>query len=151
MTSDTFDTMMRRALALAEEALPNDVPVGALIVDSHGKVIGEGFNQREQDHDASAHAEIVALRQAGNTLGNWRMTGCTLYVTLEPCPMCMAALMQARIGRIVYGADDPVQGACGSALSLQTLYGSDVVIQAGVLGEICKNRLQQFFQQARGS
>jgi len=121
-TVDPFDAQdgawMNEALALARRAGDEDeVPVGAVVV-REGKVIGSGWNRNIGLHDPSAHAEVIAMRDAGLTLGNYRLTGCTLYVTLEPCMMCAGAMIHARLDRIVYGADDPKTGAAGGLLDL---------------------------------
>ncbi len=106
---------MRRALALAERAAEaGDVPVGALVVSASGEVLGEGWNLREADGDPTAHAEVVAIRAAASRLGTWRLEGCTLVVTMEPCPMCAGAVVLSRVARVVLGAWDPKLGACGS-------------------------------------
>lgn len=140
---------MNYALALAEKALPQDVPVGAVLVNEAGDVLGEGWNTREADHDPTAHAEMMALREAGRQKGDWRLTGCTLYVTLEPCPMCAAALLQARVSTVVFGADDPIQGALGGALNLGPLYGNPMAIKGGIEAEACRAQLDTFFQSLR--
>jgi tRNA(adenine34) deaminase len=106
---------MRRALAVAEGAVASgDVPIGAVVVDPAGVLLAEAANQREKDGDPTAHAEVLALRQAAAKLGSWRLDGCTLVVTLEPCTMCAGALVLARVARLVYGAIDPKAGAVGS-------------------------------------
>lgn len=106
---------MRRALALAEQALASDdVPVGAVVLDASGEVVGEGFNTRERDADPLGHAELVALRAAASGLGTWRLDGCTLVVTLEPCTMCAGAIVSSRVRRLVLGAWDDKAGAVGS-------------------------------------
>jgi tRNA(adenine34) deaminase len=143
---------MRRALELAaraEEA--GEVPVGALVV-LNDAVIGEGWNQPIGSHDPTAHAEIVAMRAAASGLGNYRLTGCTLYVTLEPCPMCAGAMVHARLARVVYGAADPLAGAAGTVFDL---LGSGSLnhraqVAGGVLVEPCSQRLKGFFQARRG-
>lgn len=110
---------MQDCLALARQSIELDeVPVGAVVVDAAGNTIGHGHNRPVALHDPSAHAEILAMREAGTALGNYRLDDCTLYVTLEPCPMCLAAASHARIRRIVYAAPDPRAGACGSAIDL---------------------------------
>lgn len=107
--------VMERALALAEDAARSgDVPVGAVVVDARGSVLGEGRNERELTHDPTAHAEVVALRAAASALGSWNLEGCTLAVTLEPCLMCAGAILQARVSRVVFGAWDEKAGAAGS-------------------------------------
>src|SRR5690606_22474748 len=115
MSSSDID-WMRHALALAERAQREDdeIPVGALVVDADGNVIGEGWNRNIAEHDPSAHAEIVAMREAGRRVGNHRLVGCSLYVTLEPCAMCAMAMVHARVARMVFGAFDPKTGAAGS-------------------------------------
>lgn len=142
---------MELALGLAREAaLEGEVPVGCVITDSRGKVIGTGRNRREQDHDATAHAEIEAIRQACRALGNWRLTGCRLYVTLEPCPMCAGAVINARIERLYYGAREAHTGSCGSILNLfMEPYGHEPRIEGGLLEEECAGLLKHFFEQKR--
>ena len=110
---------MRHAFALAERAQGeyDEIPVGAVLVGADGRLLGEGWNRNILDHDPSAHAEIVAMREAGRALGNHRLVGSTLYVTLEPCAMCAMALVHARVARVVYGAADPKTGACGSVFA----------------------------------
>lgn len=142
---------MRQALRLAEQAAAEDeVPVGAVIVHQ-GVVVAEAYNQREQLADPTAHAEMIAITQAAAALGTWRLTGCTLYVTLEPCPMCAGAILQARVPLVVYGAADPKAGAVDSLYRLladsRLNHASEVV--AGVLREECGAILSRFFQQKR--
>ena len=127
-----------------------DVPIGCVIV-YQDQVIGRACNQREQLHDPTAHAEIIALTQAAAYIGNWRLHGCTIYVTLEPCPMCAGALVLARLDRLVYGADDPKTGA---VKSLYTIVQDDrlnhrLEVTSGVLEDECRNQLQDFFRQRR--
>ncbi len=145
----TLDAWMRQAMALAESALPQDVPVGALVVSPEGDVIGQGFNCRERDNDPLGHAELVALKQAAAHLGTWRLSDCTLVVTLEPCPMCAAAICQSRVGRVVFGADDPLYGAMGSQMDMVVLYGSGTEVMAGVMAAECRDQLHSFFQRKR--
>ena len=144
---------MRQALALAERARREDdeVPVGALVVDPDGNVVGEGWNRNIAESDPSAHAEIVAMRRAGQALGNHRLVGCTLYVTLEPCAMCAMAMVHARIARVVYGASDPKTGAAGSVFNLLTDSRHNHRLQAegGVLGEEAGARLTDYFRRKR--
>ncbi len=142
---------MERAMELAAKSLPWDVPVGAFVLDPSGKVIGEGWNTREIEHNPYGHAEMMAMAQAAKALGNWRLEDCTLCVTLEPCPMCASALMQARLGKVIYGAYDPVQGAFGSAMSMDRLYPHTVEIVGGVSEAACREQLQRFFQERRQS
>jgi tRNA(adenine34) deaminase len=142
---------MRRALELADKAqIDGEVPVGAVIVKD-GQVIGEGWNHPIASHDPTAHAEIGAIRAAGAALKNYRLTGSTLYVTLEPCPMCAGAIVHARIARVVYGAPDPRVGAAGSVYNLlqsETL-NHRAEISGGVLAEECAEMLRGFFQSRR--
>lgn len=142
---------MRRALTLAGEAeAAGEVPVGAVVV-REGVVLGEGWNRPVGTHDPTAHAEIVALRAAGGAAGSYRLGGATLYVTLEPCPMCMAAIVHARIGRVVFGAWDPRQGAAGSAFDLSHSRALNHAVDAfgGVLAEECGAQLREFFRRRR--
>ena len=148
-----FDrSMMRRALVLAREAADmGEVPVGALIVRD-GKIISQAFNLRETLHDPTAHAERLAITLAGQALGSWRLEGCTLYVTLEPCPMCAGAIVQGRIPRVVYGAADPKAGACASIFQIVSdpRLNHRSEITAGVLERECGEILSLFFQDRRG-
>jgi len=143
---------MRRALALAERAsAEGEVPVGAVLVRDD-EVLGEGWNRPIGEHDPSAHAEIMALRQAGRRVRNYRLPGSTLYVTLEPCPMCAGALVHARVERVVYGAPDPKGGACGSVFDLlpsDARFNHRVECAGGVLAEACSSLLRDFFRQRR--
>lgn len=142
---------MRRALELAAQAeARGEVPVGALIVQGE-QVIGEGFNQPITLKDPTAHAEILALRSAATTLDDYRLGGTTLYVTLEPCPMCAAALVHARVARLVFGAWDPRQGAAGSAFNLVTARAMNhhVDVFGGVLADECGGILRRFFESRR--
>ena len=142
---------MRRALALAREAMADgDVPVGAVVADRAGRIIGEGRNRREQRRSAVCHAEIEAIRQACAARNDWRLDGCALYVTLEPCPMCAGAVINARIPVLVYGAKEPLTGSCGSVLNLfEERYGFHPAIYGGVLGEECAGLLRSFFSGLR--
>jgi tRNA(adenine34) deaminase len=154
MTSDDeFDQeMMQRALELAREAAAmGEVPVGALIVRD-GKIVSQAFNLRETLHDPTAHAERLAITLAGQALGSWRLEGCTLYVTLEPCPMCAGAIVQSRIPRVVYGAADPKAGACASLFQIASdpRLNHRSEITAGVLERECGEILSLFFQDRRG-
>ena len=142
---------MGEALRVAEHAQrEGDVPVGAVVV-MDGRIVGLGRNRREVDADPAAHAEIVALRQACRALGRWRVDGATLYVTLEPCPMCAGALVNARVARLVYGADDPKAGAARSLFSIcdDTRLNHRMTITTGVMAEPCAEILQTFFKRAR--
>lgn len=145
------ETFMREALALARRAAEaGEVPVGAVVV-SAGQVIGRGFNQPISGHDPTAHAEIVALRDAAQHMGNYRLGDCELYVTLEPCIMCAGAIMHARIARLVYGAPDPKTGACGSVVDLfaETRLNHHTQVTGGILADDAAQLLQQFFAARR--
>jgi tRNA(adenine34) deaminase len=142
---------MREALALASEAeAGGEVPVGAVVV-KNGAIVGRGFNQPISGHDPTAHAEIVAMRNAATALGNYRLVGCDLYVTLEPCVMCAGAIMHARLQRVVYGASDPKTGACGSVIDLFTdaKLNHHTSVVRGVLADECSARLSAFFSKRR--
>lgn len=148
----THEESMRLALAVARQAAAtDDVPVGAVVLDPEGHVIGQGVNRREADHDPSAHAEVVALRLAGQASGNWRLDGCTLVVTLEPCAMCAGALVSARIEQLVFGAYDQKAGAVGSRWDLvrdrRLNHRPEVV--GGVLAAESTELLQDFFASQR--
>lgn len=147
MTDKDF---MCEALALARQAAQEgEVPVGAVVVKD-GNVIATGRNRREGAHNALAHAEIEALNGACAALGGWRLGGCTLYVTLEPCPMCAGAIINARVDRVVYGADDPKAGSCGSMTNLFALpYNHSPQLERGVLEEECAAVLKDFFKNLR--
>lgn len=141
---------MRLALALAEEAAQaGEAPVGAVIV-KNGAVVGVGRNRRETARSALAHAEIEAISDACARLGGWRLFGCTLYVTLEPCPMCAGAIINARIDRVVQGAPDPKAGSCGTLVNLFALpYNHRPQLETGVLEEECAALLSSFFKRLR--
>jgi tRNA(adenine34) deaminase len=143
--------MMRRALALAHEAMAvGEVPVGA-VVARDGRILSQAFNLRETLNDPTAHAERVALTLAGRVLGTWRLDGCTLFVTLEPCPMCAGAIVQSRIERVVYGVKDPKAGACDSLYRLVTdpRFNHRASVTSGVLAEECAAVLTEFFRARR--
>lgn len=151
MTEDKDAYWMAQALELADIAASHcEIPVGAIVV-CDGKVVGKGFNRSISSHDATAHAEMMALREAGKTLGNYRLVDCTLYVTLEPCPMCAGALVHSRVKRLVYGADDKRTGCAGSLMDLLNHSGLNhqVEVSAGVLGEQCSRALSAFFRARR--
>ena len=143
---------MRAALALAHAAAADgEVPVGCVIVDAEGRIIGRGRNRRERTHRAACRAEIEAIRAAAQSLGDWRLDGCTLYVTLEPCPMCAGAIINARVPVVVYGAKEPNFGSCGSVLNLfEEHYGHHPAIYGGVLEDACAAALRAFFSGLRG-
>ena len=145
--------LMEQALACAREAeAAGEVPVGGVIVDPKGAVLARAANAPIARHDPAAHAEILALRAAGRALGNYRLPGCVLYVTLEPCAMCVGALVHARIARIVYGAPDPKTGACGSVFDLaaNSKMNHRIEVTGGVLAEECGALLKRFFAARRG-
>lgn len=145
---------MRHALALADRAQRefDEIPVGAVLVGAEGQLLGEGWNLNIASHDPSAHAEIVAMREAGKRLGNHRLVGCTLYVTLEPCAMCAMALVHARIARVVFAATDPKTGACGSVFDLvaDPRHNHQVEVSSGVLTQQASMRLTNYFRAKRG-
>ena len=142
---------MKEAIELAGRALESeDVPVGALVV-YRGHIIGRGYNQREKLRDPTAHAEMLAITAAAEYLGQWRLEGCTVYVTLEPCPMCAGALVQARVQRLVYGASDEKAGACGSLFEINAdpRLNHRIETSAGVLAAPCAELLRDFFRRRR--
>ena len=144
---------MKEALREAEVAARHgDVPVGAVVAQD-GILLGRGRNRREADGDPTAHAEVVALRKAAQTVGSWRLDAATLYVTLEPCPMCLGALLLARTPRLVFGCDDPKAGACGSVLDFANHPGLNhrLDVSRGVCAVESSILLKSFFQQLRGS
>lgn len=147
-----FDAaMMREALSLAGAAAARgEVPVGSVVL-SGGSIVGRGYNCPISATDPTAHAELRALREAATALGNYRLAGCTLYVTLEPCAMCAGAIIQARIARVVYGAADPKTGACGSVVDLfaERRLNHHADVTAGVLAEECGGMLSAFFAARR--
>jgi tRNA(adenine34) deaminase len=148
----TGENWMRLALAEAELAqAAGEVPVGAVILDSDGTILARGQNRVIRDHDPTAHAEIVAMRNAGQALGNYRLEGCTLYVTLEPCAMCAGAMIHARIARLVFGALDPKAGAVGSVLEVlnHPRLNHQMELASGMLAEECGGLLRRFFQLRR--
>ena len=145
------EAYMSLALELAREAAAEgEVPVGCVIAGPDGAVIGRGRNRREETGDATAHAEVEAIRQACAALGDWRLSGCTLYVTLEPCPMCTGAIINARIPTVVYGAREALSGSCGSVIDLFSEgYGHRPAVYPGVLREDCAALLRDFFRDKR--
>jgi tRNA(adenine34) deaminase len=145
--------MMRQALVLAREAIEfGEVPVGAVVVRD-GRIVSQAFNLRETYQDPTAHAERVALTLAGRALGSWRLEGCTLYVTLEPCAMCAGAIILSRVDRLVYGATDPKAGACESLYRLvdDTRFNHRPAVTAGILADDCGELLTRFFRARRPS
>jgi tRNA(adenine34) deaminase len=149
-----FDTaMMQLALDQAQAAWQvGEVPVGAVIVDAQGQVLGAGYNRTIIDADPTAHAEIVALRAAAQRLSNYRLPGLTMYVTLEPCVMCVGAMLHARLARVCYGATDPKTGACGSVLDVGAVaqLNHQTSFHGGVLADACGDVLRRFFRARRG-
>ena len=149
MTDEDF---MRLALREAEKAYAlEEVPIGAVLVDEQGQVVSSGHNMREVWHDATAHAELIAIREACRTLGRWRLTGLTLYVTIEPCPMCAGAIVMSRVDRVVYGSTDAKAGACESVFNIP---GNETLnhrpeIRAGVLQQECAEIMRSFFKERR--
>ena len=151
INSDSDDIYMNLAMKQAEIAEENgDVPIGAVIV-CENRIIAKAYNQREQLADPTAHAEIIALTQAAASFENWRLHGCTIYVTLEPCPMCAGALVLARLDRLVFGCEDPKTGACGSLYNIveDKRLNHRLNVTSGVLAEECSEQLQGFFKQKR--
>ena len=151
--SEQQKAWMQEALAEADLALLHgDVPVGAVVV-LDGKIIGRGHNRREVDHDPTAHAEIMALAEAGKTIGDWRLTDAEMYVTMEPCPMCAFALVLARLKLLVYGMDDPRMGACGSFINLAQFpgFGHGVSIRSGLYAEESAALMQASFAEQRNN
>lgn len=140
---------MQQAL-LAEEQ--GEVPVGAVLVDSRGELLGTGFNRTIQDQDPTGHAEIIALRAAATRMSNYRLPGASLFVTLEPCTMCMGAIMHARLSRVVFAAADPKTGACGSVINLpqEPRLNHHTEVVGGVLADECGEMLRAFFRRRRG-
>jgi len=147
------DHWMREAIAQAELARAADeVPIGCVIVhDPSARIIGRGYNRRETDHDPTAHAEILAMREAGKALGHWRLLDCTLYVTLEPCAMCAGAMVNARLPRLVYSCDDPKAGAVKTLFQICTdaRLNHRLAVESGIMAESCAQLLQSFFKQRR--
>ena len=149
-TADREQTM-REALSLAEDAASQgEIPVGCVITNSDGRIIGRGRNRREETHDATAHAELEAIREACEALGDWRLEGCSLFVTLEPCPMCAGAIINARIPRVVFGAREENTGSCGSVIDLfSERYGHHPAVFPGVCEAESRALLQRFFRECR--
>ncbi len=144
---------MRLALREAHKArAKGEIPIGCVIVQDD-KVLARGHNLKESRHDATCHAEIVALRKAYSKLQNWRLSGCTLYVTLEPCPMCLSAIIQSRISKVVFGAADRIMGACGSKTDLTRTHEANptIEISGGILAPDCKAMIDSFWQHKRKS
>jgi tRNA(adenine34) deaminase len=142
---------MSYAMELAREAYDNEeVPVGCIITDKSGNIIGRGRNRREENSDATAHAEIEAIREACSNLGDWRLDDCSMFVTLEPCPMCTGAIINSRISTVVFGARDAVTGSCGSVIDLfSESYGHRPAVFPGVLQDESAALLKDFFKSKR--
>ena len=142
---------MRAAVGLAHEAAEDgEAPVGCVVVDAGGAIIGRGRNRREHTKLATAHAELEAIAEACKTCGDWRLSECSLYVTLEPCPMCAGAVIMSRIGRVFYGARDSLTGSCGSVINLfMEPYGHSPQIIGGILADECSALLSGFFEGIR--
>lgn len=149
MTAD--EEYMTRALELARRAYDlGEIPVGAIVIAPDGSVIGEGWNLRERLQSPTAHAEILAIEQAAKALGSWRLSGCTLYVTLEPCPMCAGAIMNSRLKRVVYGAFDDKNGACSSVVNLfEERFTHIPFVRSRILMQECGDILTEFFRELR--
>lgn len=141
---------MEKALELAREAFKlGEVPVGAVVVRD-GEIIGEGYNLREREGSVIAHAEVIAIEQACKRLGTWRLSGCTLYVTMEPCPMCAGALVNSRIDRVVYGCKDAAAGCLGSVIDFNSYpFNHSFETASGICSRECTELLQEFFRQKR--
>ena len=142
---------MDMALQYAREAYEaGEVPVGCVIVNKNGEVIGKGRNRREETHDASSHAEMEAIRQACASVADWRLNDCTMFVTLEPCPMCVGGIINSRIPTVVYGAKDENTGSCGSVINLfEERYGHKPAVYGGVRRDECAEILRSFFEEKR--
>lgn len=145
------ELFMREALALAKEASRmGEIPVGAIVVNKDGEIIARAYNLREREKNAVAHAEILAIEQACKAIGGWRLNGCALYVTLEPCPMCAGALVNSRIDKVVFGAYDMQAGCCGSVVNFNAYpFNHAFVIEGGVLEDECRDVLTEFFNNKR--
>jgi tRNA(adenine34) deaminase len=145
------DYFMNKAILEAEKAYDmEEVPVGAVVVKD-GKIIGKGFNQKESAKDATKHAEMLAINEACKTLDTWRLTGCTMYVTLEPCAMCAGALVNSRMENLIIGATDPKTGACGSIFNIvnEEKLNHRVNVKFGVMEDECSTMLKEFFKNLR--
>ena len=143
---------MRLALAEAERAYAlGEVPIGAVVMDGAGNIVSTGHNLRESEHDATAHAELIAIRRACRALGRWRLTGMTLYVTIEPCPMCAGAIVMSRISRVVYGSTDTKAGACESLFNITgcPALNHQPEMRSGVLADECSEIIRRFFRERR--
>ncbi len=151
MNRHEHEVYMRAAIEEANKAAAiGEVPIGAVIV-RNGEIVGRGYNLRETKKDPTLHAEMIAIREASEKLGGWRLIGCTLYVTLEPCPMCAGAIVQSRIEQVVYGAGDPKAGCAGTLMNLldEPRFNHQVPVVEGVLAEECGQLLKDFFRRLR--
>ncbi len=148
---EALNAAMEEALTLAKQAgQDGDVPVGALVIAPDGHIVGRGWNTRETRHDPTGHAEIAALREAGEKLGTWNLSGCTLVVTLEPCTMCAGAAVNSRVSTIAFGAWEPKSGACGSVRDVvrDARLGQPIEVVAGVMEQKVKEQLRTFFEKS---
>lgn len=147
----TEERYMKEAIRQANKAAAlGEVPIGC-VIEYEGKIIGRGYNRRMIDHTVLAHAEIIAMRKACKVMGDWRLEGCTMYITLEPCPMCAGAIVQARIPKVVIGSMNPKAGCAGSVLDLlhEDGFNHQVETKIGVLGDTCSSMLSEFFRELR--
>lgn len=147
----TEERYMKEAIRQANKAEAlGEVPIGC-VIEYEGKIIGRGYNRRMIDHTVLAHAEIIAMRKACKVMGDWRLEGCTMYITLEPCPMCAGAIVQARIPKVVIGSMNPKAGCAGSVLDLlhEDGFNHQVETKIGVLGDTCSSMLSEFFRELR--
>lgn len=143
---------MQEALQQAQLAYDlQEIPVGAVVVDPEGRIIGRGYNRTITDQDPTAHAEVMALRMAAKSLGNYRLPQCRLYVTLEPCPMCLGAIVHARIRQVIFGARDPKTGACGGVVAMHAnaQLNHQTTVSSGILSDECAGLLRRFFKERR--
>lgn len=138
---------MKKAIKIANNS-GNDIPIAAVIVKD-GKIIAKAVNQREKKQNTINHAEMIAIQKANKKLKNWRLNDCEMYVTLEPCPMCASAILQARISKLYFGAPDLLNGAFGSKSDMRKIMGYDISVKGGILEEECKNLLQNYFERLR--
>ena len=151
LTNHSHEDWIKKALGLAEKAYSEgEVPVGALIIKDD-RIIGQGYNQREGLNDPTAHAEIIAITAASNTMDDWRLNGCSIYVTKEPCPMCAGAIINARLDNLIFGAFDDQKGCCGSLYQLcgDKRLDSITSVKGGILEDLCSTMLKEFFSSKR--
>ena len=148
-----YEIWMSEAIRLAQTAYENDeIPVGAIVVKDN-RIIGRGYNQREKLNDPTAHAEVLAITAAANTLGDWRLTDCTIIVTKEPCAMCAGAIINSRIKQVIFGCYDEERGYCGSKIDLcgDKKLNNDIIVRGGINQEVCLSLIQNFFRNKRKS